>query len=130
MIAPAAHDAERAYQMLLQTRSPSLAAAMLKAAQPNTAQTSAAQANIRGGNGGNAGGPGGGGRGANFDSMSQEVAQEVELEQQFALLAAANDPDASIKLIKDCLSSGISSNVLPALQNLFKKDEKKAGGKR
>ena len=115
----AAHDAELAYQMLFQTRSQSLAAAMLKAAQPGSAQT-----NARGG--GNGGGQGGG-RGANFDPMSQEVAQEVTLEQQFALLAAANDPDASIKLIKDSLSNGISCNVLPALQNLFKKDEKKAG---
>ena len=122
----AVHDAELAYQMLLQTRPATLATAMLKAAQPNTAQTNAAQATGRGG-GGNGGGQGGGGRGANFDPTSQEVAQEVALDQEFAMLAAANDPDASIKLIKDSLSKGVSSNVLPALQNLYKKDEKKAG---
>ena len=110
----AAHDAELAYQMLLQTRTAKLAAAMLKAGQP-----AAPQQNAQGGPGGN--------RGGNFNTDAQSVDQEVALEQQFALLAAQNDPDAAIKLIKDSLSNGISSNVLPALQNLYKKDDKKAG---
>lgn len=113
----AAHDAELAYQMLLQTRTAKLAAAMLKSGQPDAA----AQQNGRGGGGGP-----GGGRG-NFNVDAQSVAQEVALEQQFALLAAQNDPDAAIKLIKDSLSKGISSNVLPALQTLYKSDDKKAG---
>ncbi len=113
----AAHDAGLAYQMLLQTRSTTLAAAMLKAAQPGSVPT----------NGRGNGGQGGGGRSANFDPTSLEVGQETALDQQYALLAAQDDPDASIKLIKDSISAGISPNVLPALQNLYKKDDKKAG---
>ena len=51
---------------------------------------------------------------------------ELDLEQRFALLAADSDPDKAIKLIKDSLARGISWNVLPLLQKLNKKDEKKA----
>ena len=42
------------------------------------------------------------------------------------MLAAEQNPDKAIKLIKDSLAKGISWNVLPLLQKVFKKDEKKA----
>ena len=50
----------------------------------------------------------------------------IGLEQQFALAAADQDPELAIRLIKDSLAKGVSYSVLPLLQKLFKKDEKKA----
>lgn len=106
----ARHDAELAYQMLLQTRPQKLAEAMAKGPSQ--------QPDARGGGGPNRG---------NFDSDSAQAAQETALEQQLAVLAAQNDPDAAIKMIKDSMANGVSSSVLPLLQNLYKKDDKKAG---
>jgi hypothetical protein len=54
------------------------------------------------------------------------VSQEIALEQRFAVLAAEQNPDKAIKLIKESLAKGISYNVLPLLQKLNQKDEKKA----
>jgi hypothetical protein len=101
----AKHDADLALQMLASTRPAKLAEAMLKAAQPNNK-------------------PEGGYM--NFNPDQLRVQQEIALEQQFAVLAAEQSPDKAIKLIKDSLSKGISWNVLPLLQKINKKDEKKA----
>ena len=100
----AKHDAELALELLLQTRPAKLAEAMLKASQPN------AKSDM-----------------LSFDPASYRVQQEIALEQQFALLAADENPEKAIKLIKDSLAKGISYNVMPLLQKLNKKDEKKAG---
>lgn len=54
------------------------------------------------------------------------VQRELALEQQFALLVAENDPDRAVKMIKESLAKGISWNVMPLLQKLHKKSEKKA----
>lgn len=101
----AKNDAELALEMLVQTRPASLAEAMVKASAPD------ARPEI----------PSGG-----FSIENQRVRQEINLEQQFAMLAADSNPDRAIKLIKDSLAKGVSYNVLQLLQKLHKKDEKKA----
>jgi hypothetical protein len=58
--------------------------------------------------------------------LTGRVTQELALEQQFALAAADQDPELAIRLIRDSLAKGVSYSVLPLLQKLFKKDEKKA----
>lgn len=100
----AKNDAELALELMVQTRPAALAESMLKASAPD-ARTD-----------GNAG----------FSPENQRVRQEISLEQRFALLAADENPDRAIKMIKDSLSKGISNNVLQLLQKLHKKDEKKA----
>ncbi len=102
----AQHDADLALEILVQTRPAKLIEAMAKAAQPNVKQESGFM---------------------NFNPDQFRVQQEIALEQRFAVLAAEQNPDKAIKLIKDSLSKGISWNVLPLLQKLNQKDEKKAG---
>ncbi len=102
----AKHDAEMALDMLLQTRPAKVTDAM--------ARVGAAKGK------------------ATNDMMSwnpdrQKADQEIALEQRFALLAADENPEKAIKLIKDSMAKGISYNVMPLLQKLNKKDEKKAG---
>ncbi len=101
----AKHDADLALEILVQTRPAKLVEAMTKAAQQNAKQD---------------------GGFMNFDPSRFRVQQEIALEQKFALLAAEQNPDKAIKLIKDSLSKGISWNVLPLLQKLNQKEEKKA----
>ncbi|HEX8637819.1 MAG TPA: hypothetical protein VF692_07155, partial [Pyrinomonadaceae bacterium] len=101
----AKHDADLAIEIMMQTRTAKLAEALIKAAQPNAKQN------------------------GNFMDFSPEkfrVQQEIALEQRFAVLAAEQNPDKAIKLIKDSLAKGISWNVLPLLQKLNQKEEKKA----
>ena len=102
----AKHDADLALEMLTQTRPAKIAEAMAKAAQPNARQE---------------------GEMFNYSPEKYRVQQEIALEQRFALLAAEQNPDKAIKLIKDSLAKGISWNVLPLLQKLNQKSEKKAG---
>lgn len=101
----AKRDAELALELLLQTRPAKLTEAMAKAAMPNAK----AGADMM-----------------SFNPDKMRVSQELALEQHFALLAADENPDKAIKLIKESLAKGISPNVIPLLQKLFKKDEKKA----
>lgn len=61
-----------------------------------------------------------------FDPDRQRVQEELALEQKFALAAADANPEKAIRLIKDSLTKGISSNVLSLLQKLNKNDSKKA----
>ena len=101
----AKHDADFALDLLVQTRSAKLADAMAKAAQPKTKQDN------------------------DFMSYNPEryrVRGEIALEQSFAVLAAEQNPDKAIKLIKDSLAKGVSNSILPLLQKLNKKSEKKA----
>lgn len=100
----AKHDAELALELLIQTRPPKLIEAIARSAQPNK----------------------GGNDVLGFSPDRLKVSQEIALEQQFALLAADENPDLAIKLIKDSLARGISANVLQLLQKLNLKDEKKA----
>ncbi len=101
----AKNDAELALDMLSQTRPPALAEAMLKASAPDARSD---------------------GNMMTFSPENQKVRQEIALEQRFALLAADDNPDRAIKIIKDSLSKGVSPVVLQLLQKLHKKDEKKA----
>jgi hypothetical protein len=101
----AKHDADLALEVMAQTRSAALVEVLAKAAQPNAKQES----NFM-----------------NFSPDKFRVQQEIALEQRFAVLAAEQNPDKAIKLIKDSLAKGISYNVLPLLQKLTQKDEKKA----
>ncbi len=102
----AKHDADLALEMLLQTRPANLSEAMTRLGRPDSRQE--------------------GNDYFSFDPDRRRVQQEIALEQRFALLAADENPDRAIKLIKDSLSKGISWNVMPLLQKLYKKDEKKA----
>lgn len=102
----AARDADLALEILLQTRPAKVSEAMAKAAQPTNKQD--------------------GGGMFNFNPDQFRVTEEIALEQRFAVLAAEQNPDKAIKLIKDSLSKGISYNVLQLLQKIHKKDEKKA----
>lgn len=101
----ARRDAELALKMLVATRPAKLAAAMNKAADPNTK-------------------PDGG-----MFSFSPErfrVQQEITLEQRFAVLAAEQNPEKAIKLFKDSLEKGLSMSVMPLLEKINQKDPKKA----
>ena len=101
----AKRDADLALELLVRTRPAKLAAELTKALLPNTKQEGGMM---------------------NYDPARYRVSQEIALEQQFAVLAAEQNPDKAIKLIKESLSKGISWNVLPLLQKLNKKDAKKA----
>ena len=101
----AKHDADLALEVLVQTRPAKLIEAMAKAAVPNAKQD---------------------GGMFDFNPDRYRVQAEVALEQRFAVLAAEQNPDKAIKLIKDSLAKGISWNVLPLLQKLNEKDPKKA----
>lgn len=101
----AKNDAELGLEMLLQTRPSAVTEAMLKVSMPDFREWSG---------------------GYGYSPDYQRVRQEIDLEQRFALLAADENPDRAIKMIKDGLAKGVSYSVLPLLQKLHKKDEKKA----
>jgi hypothetical protein len=101
----AKHDADLALDLLVQTRPAKITEALAKAIQPNAKQEGGMM---------------------NFNPDQYRVQQEIALEQRFAVLAAEQNPDKAIKLIKDSLAKGISWNVLPLLQKLTQKDQKKA----
>lgn len=98
----AKRDAELALELLLLTRSARLTEAIAKYA-PRKVTASPA-----------------------FDPSTQSVVAEINLEQRFALLAADENPELAIRLIKESLAKGFSTNVLPLLEKIHKKDEKKA----
>lgn len=100
----AVRDAGLALELLVQTRSAALAAAMARAGE------SGSQAGDFG----------------TFNPASQRVSQEVALEQRLLMMAAGDDPEKTVALIKDSLARGVSYNILPLLQKLHKKDAKKA----
>jgi hypothetical protein len=101
----AKHDADLALELLVQTRPAKITEALAKATDPNAKQE---------------------GGMLNFNPDQYRVRQEIALEQQFAVLAAEQNPDKAIKLIKESLAKGISWNVMPLLQKINQKDEKKA----
>ena len=101
----AKHDADLALELLAQTRPAKIAEALAKASAPNAKQDSSY---------------------LNFNPDQFRVRQEIALEQQFAVLAAEQNPDKAIKLLKESLSKGLSYNIFPLLQKINQKDEKKA----
>ncbi len=100
----AKRDATLALDLLVQTRPAKLAEAMVKASQTNNRGTMDLM---------------------NLDMDQFRVQQEIALEQQFALLAADEDPDKAIALIKDSLSKGISFSVMPWLQKVLRRTRRK-----
>ena len=101
----AKHDADMALEMLLQTRPTKVTEAIAKAAQPKQKEESGM---------------------FNFDQSAYSVRQELALEQKFAVLAAEQNPDKAIKLLRDSLAKGISYNVFELLDKINKKDADKA----
>lgn len=100
----AKHDADLALEIMAQTRSAKLIEAMAKATLPNAKEQNY----------------------FDFNPDQYKVRQEIALEQRFAVLAAEQNPDKAIKLIKDSLAKGVSYNVRSLLEKLFEKDKKKA----
>jgi hypothetical protein len=101
----AKRDADLALELLALTRTAKMTEMLAKASDPNAKQD---------------------GGMLNYNPEQNRVRQEIALEQQFAVLAAEQNPDKAIKLIKESLAKGISWNVLPLLQKINQKDEKKA----
>lgn len=64
------------------------------------------------------------GPGAGMDQM--RASQEIALEEQFKMRIAMNDPDKTVKAIRESLAKGISPMVTSMLQSLLQKDEKLA----
>ncbi|MGQ0540606.1 MAG: hypothetical protein ACT4O9_01995 [Blastocatellia bacterium] len=75
----AKNDADLALELLIQTRSAKLSEAMAKASLPNAKSESDFMS---------------------YSPEKQRVRQEIALEQRFALLAADENPDKAVKLIK------------------------------
>jgi hypothetical protein len=101
----AQHDAELSLELLVQTRPGRLAEAMLKSPR----QVPDPSAKLTG-----------------YDAMSQQISREVALEQSLALIAADQDPDMAILMVRDSIVKGVSYNIMPLLKKIAAKDEKKA----
>jgi hypothetical protein len=101
----AKHDADTALEMLVQTRPTKVTEALAKAAKPSQKDESGM---------------------FGFDQSTFSVRQELSLEQKFAVLAAEQNPDKAIKLLRDSLAKGISYNAFVLLDKINKKDADKA----
>lgn len=107
----ARRDADLALELLIQTRSPRIVAEMQKAAaaasqpQPQTDRAIGT---------------------AGFEGKF--LAQnELRLEQSFATLAAENNPEKAVKMIRESLAkNGVTSEVFQMLRRLNQKDEEAA----
>jgi hypothetical protein len=103
-------DAELALEIMQQTRTPGLADAMVRLEQQRAAAPGAPPMPLT---------PSG--------SLDQvRAAQEISLEEQLKMRAAMNDPEKTVKAIRESLAKGISPNVTSLLQQLIQKDEKLA----
>lgn len=112
----ARRDAELALELLVSTRSAALAAEMQKVAAEAAAGTAPqpAAARIE---------PG---QIRDFESRAL-VQNELRLEQNFAALAAHNDPQRAAKLIRESMAkNGVTGEVWNSLQRLHPKDEEAA----
>lgn len=101
----AKNDADLALELLIQTRSAKLTEAIAKSSQANAKQSNGF---------------------LSFDPETYRISQEISLEQRFAVLAAEQNPEKAIKLIKESMAKGLSAQLLPLLQKVHQKDEKKA----
>ncbi len=105
----ARHDPELALEMLIQTRSPKLAAEMQKTAAPAAAgQTAEKEAPKLFGNG--------------LSNLQMQAQQELQLEQSLATQAAANDPKRAVKLFRESMAKGVTYEVLNLVDKLHQKD--------
>lgn len=106
----AAHDADLALELLLETRPPDLQAAV------NSSQQSQPQT------------PNAAGKKTAVQAMNEQknkfkIQQEISLEQQFAVKAAEQNPKKAAKIIRDSLSKGISHAAIQLLNKINEKDE-------
>lgn len=106
----AAHDADLALELLLETRPPDLQAAVNSQAQMPPTPT------------------GSGEKKTAVQAMNEQknrfkVQQEIALEQQFAVKAAEQNPKKAAQLIRDSLSKGVSYAVIQLLNKINEKDE-------
>lgn len=106
----AKHDADLALDLLARTRPQKVTDALAKANSPTTG----AKEEV------------GIGMIMSFSPSEFLVRQELNLEQTFALLAAEQNPDRAIKMIRESLAKGVSHQVWSLIQTLYKKDEEKA----
>lgn len=101
----AEHDAEMALEILQTTRPPEVAAEMqtysMPAPAPNPAQKQPTPAPVA----------------RNF-----RVEQEIRLEQGLLAKAAEQDPSKAAQRIRENLEKGFSTEILSALQKIYKKD--------
>jgi hypothetical protein len=109
----ARRDADLALELLIQTRSPRLIAEMQKAAATIAASQAPAPTSAAVGT-------------AGFEGKF--LAQnELRLEQSFAALAAENNPEKAVKMIRESLAkNGVTSEVFQTLRRLTQKDEETA----
>lgn len=107
----AAYDADIALEMLLETRPPDLQASIdaYNTPQALTAQNKT-QVQI-----------------VNEQKNKFKAQQEIQLEQQFAVKAAEQDPKKAAKLIRDSLAKGFSTSIGDLLAKINEKDEKLGG---
>lgn len=103
----AARDADLALNLLQETRPPDLQAAINSRNQPQIAnglkKTSVEILAER--------------------KNSYKVQQEIDLEQNFAVKAAQEDPKKAAKLIRDSLSKGVSNSAIELVRKVNEKDE-------
>jgi hypothetical protein len=104
----AAYDADLALDMLLETRPPDLQASIDASNLPVVPN---AQAKTQ------------------VQSIKEQknkfaVRQEIDLEQQFAVKAAEQDPKKAAKLIRDSLTKGFSQSIADLLGKINEKDDK------
>lgn len=109
----AAHDADLALSLLLETRPADLQAAInaQNLPKPPTAPS-----------------PAGTEKKTTVQAMNEQknkfkVQQEISLEQQFAVKAAEQDPKKAAKLLRDSLSKGVSQAAVQLLTKINEKDE-------
>lgn len=102
----AAYDADLALDMLLDTRPPDLQASIDAYNQPQTANTqNKTQVQLM-----------------NEQKNKYKAQQEIQLEQQFAVKAAEQDPKKAAKLIRDSLAKGFSQSIADLLGKINEKN--------
>lgn len=103
----AAYDADLALDMLLETRPPDLQAAIdaYNAPQVQNAQNKT-QVQLM-----------------NEQKNKYKAQQEIQLEQQFAVKAAEQDPKKAAKLLRDSLAKGFSQSIADLLAKINEKNE-------
>ena len=103
----AAYDADLALEMLLDTRPADLQAAIDAYNQPPVpAQQNKTQVQA-----------------IKEQQNKMRAQQEIQLEQQFAVKAAEQDPKKAAKLIRDSLGKGFSRSIADLLRKINEKDE-------
>ncbi|HEY0426668.1 MAG TPA: hypothetical protein VGC76_02575 [Pyrinomonadaceae bacterium] len=102
----AAYDADLALDMLLETRPPDLQTAIDAYNQPPATTQNKTQV-----------------QSITEQKNKFKAQQEIQLEQQFAVKAAEQDPKKAAKLIRDSLAKGFSQSIADLLEKINEKNE-------